>query len=412
MTHTSFLNARKGFTLVELLVTIAIIGILLGLLLPNLAAVQQTAKAGAQASILQGFGKGFADFSTLDAQGRLTTSAYDHFRDGDFTVYGWVADIVNGKFGNPTKSLDPLNRSKLNEKFTDAIGSSASGTFNTARWTGVNRYSDGVAVSTSGDNATGTGYFGTEKGNNVYDRGYNTNFATTWHFVRGDNNFTSNDPTNYAGFYANDASGVDPSKCALDGDGPLGSAILADSTFTSSADKIALMGAARVGDGNDSTINASGVNSATSINNYVNDFGTVRKIVAKVGDFTCESFCDGMDATVLNANPLYTVNSKVHENNDIVPNCRQKTLAHPDGSKVFGGGYGNILFADLSCRRVNDVGGYNGKGDGWLGAYKNTGKINSGSFFMNESSLDECRDEMWLGRMRVALTAGGGSSEP
>jgi prepilin-type N-terminal cleavage/methylation domain-containing protein len=411
MTHTSFLNARKGFTLVELLVTIAIIGILLGLLLPNLAAVQQTAKAGAQSATLQSFGKGFSDFSALDAQGRLTTSAYDHFRDGDFTVYGWVADIVNNKFGNPNKSLDPLNRSKLNEKFTDAIGASSSGTFNTNRWTDVNRYSDGVAVAANGSNATGTGYFGADKGMNVFDRGYNTNFATSWHFVRGDNNVTGTSG-DYGGFYANNASAVDPGKCPLDGDGPLSSTILADSTFTSSADKIVLMGAARVGDGGDSTINASGTNSALSINEYVNDYGAIRKVVAKVGDFTCESFCDGMDATVLSPNPLYATNSKVHENNDIIPNCRMKTLQHPSNVKVFGGGYGNILFADLSCRRVNDTGGYGSKGDGWLGAYKNTGLGNTGSFFMNSSSLEETRDEMWLGRMRVALTAGGGSSEP
>ena len=95
MTHTSFLNARKGFTLVELLVTIAIIGILLGLLMPNLAAVQSTAKAGAQSAILQSFGKGFIDFATLDAEGRLSTGGYDHYRDGDATKVGWVADIVN-----------------------------------------------------------------------------------------------------------------------------------------------------------------------------------------------------------------------------------------------------------------------------------------------------------------------------
>jgi prepilin-type N-terminal cleavage/methylation domain-containing protein len=94
------IRSRVGFTLVELLVVIAIVGILLGLLLPNLAAVQQTAKAGAQAAIMQSFGRGFMDFSTLDSQGRLSSGAYDHYRDGDITKVGWVADLVNGKFAN------------------------------------------------------------------------------------------------------------------------------------------------------------------------------------------------------------------------------------------------------------------------------------------------------------------------
>jgi len=399
------IGSKRGFTLVELLVTIAIIGILIAVLLPNLSTVQQSAKAGYQASTTQSFGKGFMDFMTLDSQGRLTTSAYDHFRDGDFTIYGWVADLVNNKFTNCGKALDPLNRSKLNEKFTDAMGFSQSGTFNTARWTDVNTYSDGTAVGGSSSNAIGTKFFGTGAGNNVYDRGYNTNFATTWHFVRGDSNTTTADP------YATNASSVDPSKCPLDGDGPLTTGMLADSTFITTADKVCLLGAARIGDGSDSTINASGTNSATDINNYVNNYGAIRKVVAKVGDFTCESFTDGMAASVTVANPLYAVDSKVHEHNDIIPNCRMKKLEHPSGAAVLGGGFANCLYADGSCRRVNDTGGYGGKGDGWIGAYKSTGLGTSGSFLLDATAADEVRDEQWLGRLRSRLSAGGGSSE-
>ncbi|NBX30761.1 prepilin-type N-terminal cleavage/methylation domain-containing protein, partial [bacterium] len=215
MTHTSFLNARKGFTLVELLVTIAIIGILLGLLLPNLAAVQSTAKAGAQAAILQQFGKGFIDFSTLDSEGRLASSAYDHYRDGDATKVGWVADLVNNKYANPTKSLDPISRSKVNEKFADMAGAVTSGKANNVRWlSNVSyNYAGTTITSVAPAQVAGTAYFGTTQ--TVWDSGYNTNFATTWHFSRGDNNITA---TTGAGRYSNNASSLDPSKSPLDGD--------------------------------------------------------------------------------------------------------------------------------------------------------------------------------------------------
>jgi prepilin-type N-terminal cleavage/methylation domain-containing protein/prepilin-type processing-associated H-X9-DG protein len=411
MTHTSFLNARKGFTLVELLVTIAIIGILLGLLLPNLAAVQSTAKAGAQAATLQSFGKAFIDFSTLDSQGRLSSSAFDHYRDGDATKVGWVADIVNNKFGNPNKSLDPINRLKINEKFTDLAGTSSSGSLNDYRWLTfvVNRPSDNAIVSNV-TSVRGTGYFGTAQ--TVWDDGYNSNFCTTWHFSRGDNNLTSGN-----NFTVN-ASALDGEKSPLDGDGPLNSATLADPTMVTSADKVALMGASRAGDSGDSTITGSGNNSAAAINAFIDPSG--RRVVAKVGDFTVESFTDGPSASrnlTANQAGVYdnNTNAQVHEMNDIVPNCKAKKVNTAFGTLI-AGGYANLVFADGSCRRVNDNNGYGGanKGDSWIGPYPANPQATTAAgrtFVLDNGAFDEIKDEVYVGRLRSILTAGGGSQD-
>jgi prepilin-type N-terminal cleavage/methylation domain-containing protein/prepilin-type processing-associated H-X9-DG protein len=428
------IRSRVGFTLVELLVVIAIVGILLGLLLPNLAAVQQTAKAGAQAAIMQSFGRGFMDFSTLDSQGRLSSGAYDHMRDGDITKVGWVADLVNGKYANPGKSLDPVNKYKVSAAFQNvavsenmdsenlgtAVGEDA---FNPLRWLSVETRTWNNTRVQGLNNVWGTNYFGPNQ--KVWDSGYNTNFATTWHFSRGDNLPSASERGSY------DASETDPTACPGDGDGPLSTAFLADSSLLTSADKIAILGPARSrgrSDGSRIDLPLNETN-ASEINAFIDPTG--RKRIVKFGDFTLKSFTDGPNALVSDTVIRKFVPSavsfanqgryKVHEISDIAPHVKAKRIpnaAHPSG--VMAGGYANILFADGSTRRVNDNSGYGGanKGDGWIGPYHYLGKqedVDSAgwirNFRLDAEAFSEVRDDIYLGLLRARLAPGGGSSE-
>jgi prepilin-type processing-associated H-X9-DG protein len=295
-------------------------------------------------------------------------------------------------------------------------GAVTSGKANNVRWLSNVSYNYAGSTITTVSNATvaGTAYFGTTQ--TVWDSGYNTNFATTWHFSRGDNNISA---TTGAGRYTINASSLDPSKSPLDGDGPLSSGILADPSMLSSADKIALMGPSRNGDGADSQVNASGTNAADTINLFIDPTG--RKKIVKVGDFTVESFTDGPTASrnlTANQEGVYavTANQQVHEINDIVPNAKAKKVRQPSGRDIQAGGYANILFADGSNRRVNDNNGYGGanKGDSYVGPYVlniNATQEADRTFTLDNGAYDEVRDDLYLGRMRLLLTAGGGSAE-
>ena len=172
-------SKRDAFTLVEMLVVIAIIGILVALLLPALAAARESARATQCKANLRQFFVGLTTHADNDPQERYSTGAYDGRRDGSIDSIGWVADLVNGGIAQPQELLCPSNPSKGSEKLNDYIGGSTS----TAKEGG-----DPVKVllgATAIINAeTDPTIKAALVGEHFLDKGYGTNYMSTWYMVR------------------------------------------------------------------------------------------------------------------------------------------------------------------------------------------------------------------------------------
>jgi prepilin-type N-terminal cleavage/methylation domain-containing protein len=387
------LKARRGFTLVELLVVIAIIGTLIAILLPSLASARATANASASASNLSSFGRGFELIATNDANGAYSTGAFDHARDGDVRSYGWVRDLIESKVSNPGKGLDPGSKSKVNEKVADYCAAKIASPNKDYEDAGIaaGRWASGATAAT----CAGSAYFGAAALKDVWNNGYNSNYATTWHFSRGD-------PTTDAAKASNIASGDFTAgwgigkKGPIDGKGPLTQGDVAGASCP--AARIALMGPARDGDGGDAKVVTSGTIGVTrdTINNGVG------KPIVKSGDFLVESFNDGMTVLYTDASIGGSAGRTVHEFNDIEPLHMKKGV---------GGGYSPILFADLHVVKVFDSVSYGdaaGKGDGFIGngvSRDGTGKISNVA--IDGPTYSEIADFIWIKRLGGVVSASG-----
>ena len=189
--------ARTAFTLVEMLVVIAIIGVLVALLLPALNVAREIARGAACGNNLRQFGQGMHIHAEQHREA-FCSGAFDWRKDGAITEFSWVGDLV--KQATPVgKMLCPSNTARGADALNDLLGANAAGfgsnqcvnmlgppprllpdgnyDYNPCRW-----IADSKSGLAGGPSPARTDYVAEF----VVQESYNTNYTASWWLVRGD----------------------------------------------------------------------------------------------------------------------------------------------------------------------------------------------------------------------------------
>lgn len=122
---------RRAFTLIEVLVTTAIVGLLVGVLLPALAGARDAARTAACASNVRQLGLGWALYAG-DFQGLAMPLAYTDPRDtgGADNVFWWGADgSISGSLDHTRGLLTPYLDAKPGDVGLYACSAQRPGTY-------------------------------------------------------------------------------------------------------------------------------------------------------------------------------------------------------------------------------------------------------------------------------------------
>ena len=126
------MRPRKAFTLIEVLVVIAIIGLLVSILIPSLTGARDQARALQCASNLRSFGTGFMVYAgdnrdylcsgQADARpGMNLDPSIENLGQTGIERIGWIADLVKGKYAMPGSMLCPSNRGQQTQSWGRAL---------------------------------------------------------------------------------------------------------------------------------------------------------------------------------------------------------------------------------------------------------------------------------------------------
>lgn len=190
---------RHGFTLVELLTVITIIGILVSLLMPAMKIAREAARRTQCANNLRNFGIAFSAHALSDKRHAYCSGSFDWERDGSIVDHGWVADLV--KNAQPVGQMRcPSNAAELSETIEQLVsvnvpvGSDGKPDLSCVDWVG----SDSVTLPDGSTTMNPCRLIATARPpagdsmridaieNQVLNLYYNTNYAATWLMVRGE----------------------------------------------------------------------------------------------------------------------------------------------------------------------------------------------------------------------------------
>ena len=261
------IRKSAAFTLVEMLVVIAIIGILVALLLPALSAARESARATQCKANLRQFFVGQTIHADNDPQERYSTGAYDGKRDGSLDTVGWVADLVNGGIASPQELLCPSNPSKGSEKLNDYLG-----TTSIVPKEGGDPQKVNSGITPTINLATTQAEKAELVVAHFLEKGYGTNYASSWFHVRTAPVMVSEDTGSEADVFI-PATVVIKSVLPANTLGPLSRTVVEGSPHAES--RIPLLGDANVGDQKEAFL-------AQSLPGFLS-----------AGDRLVESFCDG-----------------------------------------------------------------------------------------------------------------------